>query len=92
MKMYVGITDSDWYNTLNELKCDEINFWRPGKSSFKALEKNEMFLFKLHSPQDYIVGGVFFVRYSYVPTYLAWEAFCETCKISDLTSRLFLKP
>ena len=73
--MYVGITDSDWYNILKDENCDEVNFWRPGSSAFKAVEENEMFLFKLHSPQDFIVGGGFFVKYSLVPTYLAWDAF-----------------
>ncbi|MGN0727189.1 MAG: hypothetical protein ACI4LL_03465, partial [Anaerovoracaceae bacterium] len=61
MRMYVGITDSDWYNILKDENCDEVNFWRPGSSTFKAVEENEMFLFKLHSPQDFIVGGGFFV-------------------------------
>lgn len=75
MRMYVGITDSDWYNILKDENCDEVNFWRPGSSTFKAVEENEMFLFKLHSPQDFIVGGGFFVKYSLVPTYLAWDAF-----------------
>lgn len=75
MRMYVGITDSDWYNILKDENCDEVNFWRPGSSAFKAVEENEMFLFKLHSPRDFIVGGGFFVKYSLVPTYLAWDAF-----------------
>lgn len=75
MKMYVGVTDSDWYNLLRKQNCDEVNFWKPGSSNFKALNENEMFLFKLHSPQDYIVGGGFFVKFSIVPSYLAWDAF-----------------
>ncbi len=76
MKIYVGVTDSDWYNQLKSSDCDEVNFWRPGgNSTFKALKPNELFLFKLHSPRDYIVGGGFFVKFSILPTYLAWEAF-----------------
>ncbi len=30
MKMYVGITDSDWFKTLKQANCDEVNFWKPG--------------------------------------------------------------
>lgn len=75
MRMYVGVTDSDWYNMLKTENCDEVNFWRPGSSNFKALDENEMFLFKLHSPYDYIVGGGFFVKFSIIPSYLAWDAF-----------------
>ena len=44
MKMYVGVTDSDWYNLLRKQNCDEVNFWKPGSSNFKALNENEMFL------------------------------------------------
>lgn len=76
MKMYVGITDYDWYSILRNENCDEVNFWKPsGNINFRALETNELFLFKLHSPNNYIVGGGFFVKYSILPTYLAWDAF-----------------
>lgn len=76
MKIFVGVTDSNWYYFLKELNCDEVNFWRPsGKTNFKAINPNEMFLFKLRSPHNYIVGGGFFVRYSILPLFLAWDAF-----------------
>lgn len=75
MKFYVGVTDYDWFCCLKEAKCDEINFWKPGSSPFRVLQENELFLFKLHSPRNYIVGGGFFVRFSILPTYLAWQAF-----------------
>ena len=26
MKMYVGVTDFDWYTTLKASDCDEVNF------------------------------------------------------------------
>ena len=63
MKMYVGVTDFDWYTTLKASDCDEVNFWTPGATNFKAIEENDMFLFKLHSPNNYIVGGGFYVRF-----------------------------
>lgn len=76
MKIYVGITDSNWYNYLSSIQPDELNFWQPGgKQVFKALKPNEIFLFKLHSPLNYIVGGGFFVRHSFLPVSIAWEAF-----------------
>ena len=57
MKMYVGITDYDWFQTLKKAKCDEVNFWKSGgQTNFKVLDEGEMFLFKLHSPRNYIVG------------------------------------
>jgi len=75
MKMYVGVTDLDWYETVKNNDCDEVNFWTPSPKNFKAVNENDMFLFKLHSPNNYIVGGGFFVRFSVLPTYLAWNAF-----------------
>lgn len=76
MKIYVGVTDYDWFTILKNAKCDEVNFWRPGTgTNFSALQPNDLFLFKLHSPRNYIVGGGYFVRYSILPTFLAWDAF-----------------
>ena len=75
MRMYVGVTDKDWFGLLREAKCDEVNFWKPGTGNFKALEPNDLFLFKLHAPYNFIVGGGFFVRFSILPTYLAWDSF-----------------
>ena len=76
MRMYAGITDFDWFKTLKKANCDEVNFWKPGgRTNFKALEEGDLFLFKLHSPQDFIVGGGFFLKFSILPSSLAWEAF-----------------
>ena len=78
MKFYIGITDKQWFDFLAQKKPDEINFWRPtATQSFRSLEPGEMFLFKLHSPYHYIVGGGFFVTYSALPMSLAWESFKE---------------
>lgn len=75
MKIYVGVTDKDWYEQLSKENVDEVNFWNPGAAPFKALQENELFLFKLHYPDNFIVGGGFFVRYSQLPPSLAWDAF-----------------
>lgn len=76
MKMYVGITDYDWFKTLKHSNCEEVNFWKPGgRTNFRALDEGDLFLFKLHSPQDYVVGGGFFLKFSILPSSLAWEAF-----------------
>lgn len=76
MKMYVGITDFDWFKTLKNANCQEVNFWKPGgKTNFKVLSEGDLFLFKLHSPNDYIVGGGIFLKFSILPSSLAWDAF-----------------
>ena len=84
MQIYVGITDYKWFQFLKERNCEEVNSWKPGSQPFKALQQNELFLFKLHAPQNYIVGGGYFVKYSLFPTYLAWAAFGEKNGTSSL--------
>lgn len=76
-RSWVGVTDADWFNFLRSLPdLDEVNFWMPrGSRAFRALAIGEPFLFKLHSPQDFIVGGGFFRHFTALPVSLAWEAF-----------------
>lgn len=76
MRFYVGITDHDWFTYLKAQNADEVNFWQPsGSTNFRALNPGELFLFKLHSPNNFIVGGGFFSHFSLAPISFAWEAF-----------------
>ncbi|HVS65114.1 MAG TPA: HNH endonuclease [Thermoanaerobaculia bacterium] len=79
MKSYIGITDGAWFDLLSHRQdLEEVNFWQPGgKRRFRALSRGELFLFKLHSPNDFIVGGGFFGYSSLLPAALAWETFEE---------------
>lgn len=78
MKIWIAITDRNWFEFLQERQPEECNFWQPGGGQrFRAIEPGGLFLFKLHSPDDYIVGGGFFVRNTILPARLAWEAFGE---------------
>ena len=80
MNFFIGITDQAWFDTLSSFSPhpDEVNFWQPsGKTTFRALQRGELFLFKLHSPNEYIVGGGFFAHSTLLPISLAWEAFQE---------------
>ena len=101
MEFWVGVTDNDWYRFLANLQPDEVNFWQPsGTSPFKKWI--ELFLFKLHSPLNYIAGGGYFVTYTNLPISLAWENFGEKNGLSSYpefkntilseTSRPFDKP
>ncbi|MHB8636470.1 MAG: HNH endonuclease [Fimbriimonadaceae bacterium] len=84
MRLYVGITDRDWYRRLSTARPDEVNFWKPGAGgSFGSLSPGELFLFKLHAPDDFIVGGGHFVRFSRLPMSLAWLAFGEKNGVSS---------
>ena len=84
MKIYLGITDTHWFEYLRKAKPEDVNFWQPGgHSSFKLLEQGEPFLFKLKYPINKIGGVGFFVNHMYLPLSYAWSLFgknngCET--------------
>lgn len=86
MRAYVGVTDFDWYRRLSsDPTVDEVNFWRPGGGSeFRALTPGQPFLFKLHSPNNFIVGGGFFTFFSALPLSAAWATFGRKNGVPDL--------
>ncbi|MGB5894284.1 MAG: HNH endonuclease [Ignavibacteriaceae bacterium] len=75
MKFWVGVTDKNWFEYLASVSPDEINFWKPGGQGFGAVDIGAPFLFKLHSPNNKIVGGGYFIRSEQIPLSLAWDAF-----------------
>jgi putative restriction endonuclease len=77
INLYVGITDFDWFQFLSgQPSLDEVNFWQPGgRTNFRALQPGELFLFKLHSPRNFIVGGGVFARADILPLSITWDAF-----------------
>lgn len=78
MNFYLGVTDNDWYNHLQAINPDDINFWKPGGNvNFKALKPGEPFLFKLKSPANAIGGVGFFTKFSFLPLNMAWDVFRE---------------
>lgn len=78
MRVFVGVTDNNWYNFLKNLQPDEVNFWQPNSTrNFSAIKQGELFLFKLHAPLNFIVGGGVFVRQSFLPVSLTWDVFGE---------------
>jgi putative restriction endonuclease len=84
MKFWVGITDKNWYEFLRRRSPKEVNFWQPGPRPLAAfLRPGVPFLFKLHAPDNVIVGGGSFVRFSVLPARLAWEAFGENNGVPD---------
>ena len=93
MRFYVGVTDYDWFKIHSSKPgVEEVNFWKPSESgTFKALPVGGVFLFKLHSPRNSIVGGGFFTKFLQIPLSLAWEAFGEANgahTLSEMRSRI----
>jgi putative restriction endonuclease len=78
ISLVVAVTDSDWFEMLRgRADLAEVNFWAPSGANFRALQPGELFLFKLHSPRNFIVGGGIFAYANTLPCSLAWEAFGE---------------
>jgi putative restriction endonuclease len=77
MNSFVGVTDREWFDLLSSQgNLDEVNFWQPtGNNLFRALKPGELFLFKLHYPDNFIVGGGFFAHSTILPVSMAWETF-----------------
>ena len=78
VSLVVAVTDGNWFEMLRRHPdLAEVNFWSPGPKNFRALERGELFLFKLHAPRNFIVGGGIFAYANTLPSSLAWEAFGE---------------
>ncbi len=77
LKIFLAVTDNEWFRFLrSQAELDEVNFWQPGGNrEFRTLQPGEPLLFKLHSPENFVVGGGFFAHASLLPSSLAWEAF-----------------
>ena len=72
VRLIVVVTDRDWFDHLRLLpQLSEVNFWSPSDSAFHALQPGELFLFKLHSPDNFIVGGGVFAHATPMPSSLA---------------------
>lgn len=92
VRLVVAVTDGDWFEFLrNRRDLSEINFWAPSGDAFKALHSGELFLFKLHAPRNFIVGGGVFAHATKMPCGLAWQAFGEgngAASLEDMRARI----
>ncbi len=74
MKFYVAVTDDAWFNNLRAMSPppEEVNFWTGSAANH---EPGTPWLFKLHSPNNFIVGGGYFTYYTKMPLVIVWDAF-----------------
>jgi putative restriction endonuclease len=78
VKLVIAVTDAEWFRYLRTRPAlAEINFWAPSGTNFRALSPGVLFLFKLHAPLNFLVGGGVFAHATTMPCSLAWEAFGE---------------
>jgi putative restriction endonuclease len=92
LNLVIAVTDGDWFDMLRQRPaCDEVNFWAPSATIFRALQPGELFLFKLHAPRNFIVGGGIFAYANVLPCSLAWTAFGEAngaCSAKEMRQRI----
>jgi putative restriction endonuclease len=87
MKFFVGVTNNEWFEYLAARNPDEVNFWRPrSQSAFRAIPVGAPFLFKLHAPLNFIAGGGYFVKHTFLPLHLVWEAFGDKNGVPDFAT------
>lgn len=76
LEYWVGVTDLSWFEFHSANQSVEVNFWAPGgEVNFKAIPEGGLFLFKLKSPINKIVGGGWFMKSTTLPLELAWKAY-----------------
>jgi putative restriction endonuclease len=86
IRLIVAVTDQDWFDHLRARpELPEVNFWAPGAAPFRALQPGELFLFNLHAPLNFVVGGGVFTCANTTPCSLAWEAFEEANGAASFT-------
>lgn len=89
MKLYIGITDDRWFEYLSSRVPvpEEVNFWRPkSQNQFGVLQQGELFLFKLHAPRNFIVGGAVFLRHHLLPIRIVWDTFLQNNGVDDFAT------
>lgn len=73
-KFVVAVTNNRWYAYLRDRQMGEVNFWSPGTATVN-FHAGTPWLFKLHAPEDYVVGGGYFVHRTTLPLRMVWETF-----------------
>jgi len=76
MKFIVAVTDNQWFVYLRQRKPEEANFWSPGRAPVRA-DVGTPWLFKLHAPLNFVVGGGYFTHRTELPLRVAWDTFAE---------------
>lgn len=72
----IAITDEGWYEfCAQHAEVTELNFWTPSARRHFRAPAFSPFLFKLRAPHNAICGFAYFVQFSTLPDWLAWDTF-----------------
>jgi putative restriction endonuclease len=98
----VAVTDYGWYEFLARHPVPEANFWTPSDRRRFTAPEFSPFFFKLKAPHRAIGGFGYFVKWSSLPDWLAWECFgqgngCETlpalqARLAEIRARIDYVP
>ena len=71
MRGFIANTDGGWFRLLRRFQDrqeapEEVNFWRPSETAFRALRPGEPFFFRLKAP-DNAIGGFGVARHEHTP-------------------------
>lgn len=84
---FVAVTDVGWYEHLaRRPEPGDANFWRPSTRPVKRMAPGTPFFFKLKAPHNAVAGFGYFVNFTVLPDWLAWESFGEANGVDSLES------
>lgn len=83
--LFIGNTDHEWFEFCqNRQELDFVNFWRPSRQPFKALEIGGIFFFRRKSPINQIGGFGEFVSTGQISIKDAWHNIGEANGVESL--------
>ena len=89
MKLWVGVTDNDWFDFQSRAGVDEVNIWQPSsRAPIVGLEPGSPFMFKLNGS---IHWRSRMDRTGSTQTSRGVSTFCEPTKLADSFGRLRTK-
>jgi putative restriction endonuclease len=77
-ELYVANTDNEWFDFLKARSpLEDVNFWKPTPGTFRAINEQQLFVFRLKSPRNKIGGYGVLASSISVPIQLAWDSLGE---------------
>jgi len=85
VNLFISNTDNRWFDFLHRRSPhQEVNFWQPSATNFRAVSSGEFFVFRLKSPRNVIGGFGVLSSAAILPIQIAWDSFREGNGVSSL--------
>jgi putative restriction endonuclease len=87
VEIYIGNTDNNWFDFLQAKQpLEEVNFWKPTPTTFKAINEGGLFAFRLKSPRGLIGGYGVLASAINVSIQFAWDGLGQSNGCPDLAT------